>query len=299
MGAAGDQYDSSVPSPPFWYLPPGYVLAGLGAGRRSLQPATRDPLLQIKMKGPTETKPPRERQKVSRFHDTGRKASAMNRPARFMIVVPLLSLFAATSLSALAQEPRRGEPRAAAAVRHDHRRFDPRHFDRRLWALGRPYPRGCRWGRCGYWWWADGYWYFYDHPLNGPPDVVSEFAYDEQGNPVPMDAAGPPAPGAMPPPPPGAMGPPPPGAVGPPPPEAMGPPPPPPPPPGPSPVAGAIVGGTVGGIIGGALGRGPGAFAGAAIGATTGAVVAAEAQARPGGYYWWRGGCYYRYPNGA
>jgi hypothetical protein len=223
----------------------------------------------------------------------------MNRPARFMILVPLLSLIAATSLSALAQEPRRGEPRAAAAVRHDHRRFDPRHFDRRLWALGRPYPRGCRWGRCGYWWWADGYWYFYDHPLNGPPDVVSEFAYDEQGNPVPMDAAGPPGPGAMPPPPPGAMGPPPPGAVGPPPPEAMGPPPPPPPPPGPSPVAGAIVGGTVGGIIGGALGRGPGAFAGAAIGATTGAVVAAEAQARPGGYYWWRGGCYYRYPNGA
>ena len=27
--------------------------------------------------------------------------------------------------------------------------------------------------------------------------------------------------------------------------------------------------------------------------------VAAEAQARPGGYYWWRGACYYRYPNGA
>jgi len=64
-------------------------------------------------------------------------------------------------------------------------------------------------------------------------------------------------------------------------------------------VAGAIVGGAVGGIVGGALGRGPGAFAGAAIGATTGAVVAAEAQAQPGGYYWWRGACYSRYPNGA
>jgi len=65
------------------------------------------------------------------------------------------------------------------------------------------------------------------------------------------------------------------------------------------PLAGAIVGGTLGGIVGGALGRGPGAVAGAAIGATTGAVIAAEAQPRPGGYYWWRGGCYYRYPNGA
>jgi hypothetical protein len=72
-----------------------------------------------------------------------------------------------------------------------------------------------------------------------------------------------------------------------------------PPPPGPNPVAGAIVGGTIGGIVGGALGRGRGAVAGAAIGATTGAVVAAEAQPRPGGYYWWRGACYYRYPNGA
>ena len=74
----------------------------------------------------------------------------MNRPARFVIVVPLLSMFVAMSLSALAEEPRRGEPRAA--MHHAHRRFDPHHFDHRLWALGRAYPHGCRWGRCGYWW---------------------------------------------------------------------------------------------------------------------------------------------------
>ena len=218
----------------------------------------------------------------------------MKRPARFVILVPLLSTFLATSLSALAEEPRRGPPPHAAARAYANHRFDPHHFDHRLWALGRAYPHGCRWGRCGYWWWADSYWYFYDQPLNGPPPVVSEIAYDEQGNLVPVAAAmppGPPGPADMPPPGPGAMGPPPPAA--------MGPPPPPPPPPGPDPVAGAIVGGTVGGIIGGALGRGPGALAGAAVGATTGAVVAAEAQARPGGYYWWRGACYYRYPNGA
>ena len=68
---------------------------------------------------------------------------------------------------------------------------------------------------------------------------------------------------------------------------------------GANPVAGAIVGGAIGGLIGGALGHGRGAVAGVAIGATTGAVVAAEAQPRPGGYFWWRGACYYRYPNGA
>ena len=66
------------------------------------------------------------------------------------------------------------------------------------------------------------------------------------------------------------------------------------------PLAGAIVGGALGGIIGGAVGRGAGgAVAGAVIGATTGAVIAAVAQRRASGYYWWRGGCYYRYPNGA
>jgi uncharacterized protein YcfJ len=75
---------------------------------------------------------------------------------------------------------------------------------------------------------------------------------------------------------------------------------PPPPPPDPAaPLGGAIVGGVLGGIVGGALGGGRGAAAGAILGGTTGAVIAAEAQARPNGYYWWRGACYYRYPNGA
>ena len=64
-------------------------------------------------------------------------------------------------------------------------------------------------------------------------------------------------------------------------------------------LGGAIVGGAAGAIIGGAVGHGAGgAAAGAIIGATTGAVIASEAQRRHSGYYWWRGGCYYRYPNG-
>jgi hypothetical protein len=73
-----------------------------------------------------------------------------------------------------------------------------------------------------------------------------------------------------------------------------------PPPPNPAaPVGGAIMGGALGAIVGGALGGGRGAAAGAIVGGTTGAVIAAEAQARPGGYYWWRGNCYFRYANGA
>jgi outer membrane lipoprotein SlyB len=65
-------------------------------------------------------------------------------------------------------------------------------------------------------------------------------------------------------------------------------------------LGGAIVGGAVGGIIGGAVGRGAGgAVAGAVIGATAGAAIAAEAERRRGGYYWWHGGCYYRYQNGS
>ncbi len=66
------------------------------------------------------------------------------------------------------------------------------------------------------------------------------------------------------------------------------------------PLAGAIVGGAVGGILGGAIGHSGGAaVAGAVIGATTGAVIASEGQRRASDYYWWHGGCYYRYPNGS
>jgi hypothetical protein len=72
------------------------------------------------------------------------------------------------------------------------RRFHPRHFDRHAWGLGRAYPYGCRWGRCGYWWWVGGYWYFYDQPFGGAPVEVSLYAYDEQGNLVPVEDDEPP-----------------------------------------------------------------------------------------------------------
>jgi outer membrane lipoprotein SlyB len=63
-------------------------------------------------------------------------------------------------------------------------------------------------------------------------------------------------------------------------------------------LGGAIIGGGLGAIIGGAAtNTGTGVAIGAVIGATAGAVIGAEAEQRQTGYYWWHGGCYYRYPD--
>ena len=72
--------------------------------------------------------------------------------------------------------------------------------ERRAWAGGHWRPYECRFGRCGYWWMADGYWYFYDHPLEGPPDVVSDIEY---ADPSIEQVAAPPPGGEYAPPPPG------------------------------------------------------------------------------------------------
>ena len=142
----------------------------------------------------------------------------MNRLARFVILVPLLSMFMTMSLSALAEEPKRspetrGRRRCATSTAASTHAILTTVCGR----SGARIPDGCRWGRCGYWWWADGYWYFYVPPLYGPPEVVSEVAYDEQGNLVPLETAVPvaPVPAGVPPPVPAAALPPPPPPVAP------------------------------------------------------------------------------------
>jgi hypothetical protein len=65
------------------------------------------------------------------------------------------------------------------------------------------------------------------------------------------------------------------------------------------PVAGAILGGVTGGVIGGALGGGRGAAVGAIVGGATGAAIAAQGQARPGGYRYYQQACYQQRPDGA
>ena len=137
----------------------------------------------------------------------GMGVSGMSRSRRFTVFVPVVSIFAALSLSAMAQEPpKKPPPKAptvqqkgpvgpgpqvghgppghggppARAVEHHPMGRDPGHWtdrDRYAWGHGNWRPYGCHFGRCGYWWWADGYWYFYDHPMEGPPVEVSEYAY--------------------------------------------------------------------------------------------------------------------------
>ena len=201
----------------------------------------------------------------------------MSRSRRFTVCVPLVSIFAALSLSAMAEEspPKKPAPKAPAvqqkgpmrpgpqvghgppshggpparAVEHHPMGRDPGHWtdhDRYAWGHGNWRPYGCHFGRCGYWWWADGYWYFYDHPMEGPPVEVSEYAYPDPSAPPPSEGY-------------------------------AEPPPPPPPPPG---------SGVVGGAIGGSI-----------IGGTTGAAIGAQAEQR-NGYYLYQGACYYRYPTG-
>lgn len=150
----------------------------------------------------------------------------MGRSKRFMVMVlvPLVAIFAAASLSATAEEPKKPPAKSGPAKPLGHRGpaaahpglkgpgargpGGPHHaFDRdrshwgqrqrEAWAHGRWYPYGCRFGLCGYWWWADGYWYYYAQPLEGPPDVVSDRAYPDQSAPpdeeAPPDQPPPPA----------------------------------------------------------------------------------------------------------
>jgi hypothetical protein len=64
-------------------------------------------------------------------------------------------------------------------------------------------------------------------------------------------------------------------------------------------LGGAIFGGAAGAIVGGALGGGRGAAIGAIVGATTGAAIASEGERRPGGYYYYRDGCYVQEGDGS
>jgi hypothetical protein len=142
------------------------------------------------------------------------EGSVMRKSARFTLVIPLLSAFTALSLSAaLAEEPKKPAPKAQAiqpkgpprgapgsqvkgspqgrggarqmANRGRHFDHDRSHWserDRAAWSGGHWRPYECRFGRCGYWWSADGYWYWYDHPMDGPPDVISDVEYADDPN---------------------------------------------------------------------------------------------------------------------
>jgi hypothetical protein len=84
-------------------------------------------------------------------------------------------------------------------MRHDaphyaFRDHDVRHFghdDLVRWRGGR-WNQTCFDGRCGWWWFAGGQWYFYDTPVYPYPVVVSEVAYVEPVAAAPVVVAPPP-----------------------------------------------------------------------------------------------------------
>jgi len=96
------------------------------------------------------------------------------------------------------------EHREAVRERHEFHERDVRRFD----AIELGHWRGGEWrnscfgGRCGWWWFAGGQWYFYERPVYPYPLVVSEVTFVE---PVPAPvyvAPAPPVYVAPPPPPP-------------------------------------------------------------------------------------------------
>ena len=76
----------------------------------------------------------------------------------------------------------------------DVHRFNEEDFGR--WRGGQ-WRNSCFAGRCGWWWFSGGQWYFYDRPEYPYPLYVSEFAYVE---PVPVVPAAPPPVYVVPPP---------------------------------------------------------------------------------------------------
>jgi outer membrane lipoprotein SlyB len=65
-------------------------------------------------------------------------------------------------------------------------------------------------------------------------------------------------------------------------------------------LGGAIIGGGLGAIIGGAAsGKAGGAVAGGIIGAATGAMIGSQMEPRRHGYYYYREGCWQRWPDGS
>jgi hypothetical protein len=69
---------------------------------------------------------------------------------------------------------------------------DPRHWDAAHFALwrGGGWHHDCHFGRCGWWWFVDGGWYWYAAPVYPYPLVVSTVvAFDPAAVPPPVPAA--------------------------------------------------------------------------------------------------------------
>jgi hypothetical protein len=73
------------------------------------------------------------------------------------------------------REAARGRDHHIFALRDVHR-FN--HAELELWRGGR-WDKSCFLGRCGWWWFAEGQWYFYEHRVGPYPLMVSDVIYIE------------------------------------------------------------------------------------------------------------------------
>jgi len=104
------------------------------------------------------------------------------------------------------EEHREMEHREARREHYEFHGRDVNRFDRAemgRWRGGR-WNNSCYSGRCGWWWFSSGQWYFYDQPVYPYPMAVSEVIYLEPAEPV-AEVVMEPAVQAPPPPPPAPL----------------------------------------------------------------------------------------------
>jgi len=133
----------------------------------------------------------------------------MNRLHLRSLQMPLLGFAAFLALTSSVRADDAGhehheaarEHHEVARERHEFHDHDVHRFNGEELAhwRGGQWRNSCFGGRCGWWWFAGGQWYFYDRPVYPYPLVVSEVAFFE---PVPLVTVAPAPMYVVPPPPP-------------------------------------------------------------------------------------------------
>ena len=104
-------------------------------------------------------------------------------------------IFLISSFNAYAEEHREGGREHREVVREHHvfAAHDVKHFnreERQLWRGGH-WNNTCFGGRCGWWWFAEGQWFFYANRPGTYPVLVSDVVYVEPVTPVVVEPQAP------------------------------------------------------------------------------------------------------------
>jgi hypothetical protein len=112
-----------------------------------------------------------------------------------IIIKIAVCIFLISSLNVQAEEHREGgrEHHEAGRERHVFVEHNFRHFnreERQLWRGGH-WNNTCFGGRCGWWWFAEGQWFFYANRPGPYPVLVSDVVYVEPVAPVVVEPQAP------------------------------------------------------------------------------------------------------------